>query len=149
MSSLLAKAKVKLINARNDYKCIGQDDAFLDDCCYNLQQAIELALKYSVKCYGIRYIENHDIRAQLNSLKGVGVTVPDYDRLRILAEEINRWEKTSRYFEDFTESLDTVEEVFRICENVINFAEKIVVEQAPQVNEIPDRRAEKIETAKK
>lgn len=41
MSKLLARAKVDLKNANDDYKRMGTDDAYVDDCCYNLQQAIE------------------------------------------------------------------------------------------------------------
>lgn len=46
MSKLLERAKVKRENAENSYKKIQLNDAYLDDCCYNLQQAVEMTLKY-------------------------------------------------------------------------------------------------------
>ena len=49
MSKLLERAKVKLENAQNDYDKIQKSDAYLDDCCFNLQQAIEFTLKYIVE----------------------------------------------------------------------------------------------------
>lgn len=38
MSKLLRRAKVKLQNVENNYAKIGVDDAYLDDCCYNLHK---------------------------------------------------------------------------------------------------------------
>ena len=49
MSKLLARAKVRLKNAQNDYYYLSVDDAYVDDCCYNLQQCIEYCLKYIVE----------------------------------------------------------------------------------------------------
>ena len=39
------------------------DDAYIDECCFNLQQVVEFTLKYIVEMSGEEYIENHDIRA--------------------------------------------------------------------------------------
>ena len=71
MSKLLKRAKVKLHNALHNYHLIAEDDAYLDDCCYNLQQAMELALKFLVEIHGEPYIRNHDLRAQLNSFSAL------------------------------------------------------------------------------
>ena len=73
MSKLYERALVKLENAENGYKKISQNDAYLDDCCYNLQQSIEMMLKYCVEMSGESYVENHDIRAQINKLDKKGV----------------------------------------------------------------------------
>ena len=71
MSKLLARAKAKKYSADNSYNLMSIDDAYIDECCFNLQQAIEFTLKYLVEMSGERYIENHDIRAQINKLKSL------------------------------------------------------------------------------
>jgi HEPN domain-containing protein len=52
MSKLLARAKAKRTNAENNYNYMSIDDAYIDECCFNLQQAIEFSLKYLVEMYG-------------------------------------------------------------------------------------------------
>lgn len=76
MSKLLKRAIVDLEDANNNYNKIGVDDAYLDKCCYNLQQSIEKTLKFIVEMNGADYVENHDIRAQLNKLQQLNVSVP-------------------------------------------------------------------------
>ena len=71
MSKLLARAKAKKSSAENSYNNMSLDDAYIDECCFNLQQAIEFTLKYLVEMSGERYIENHDIRAQINKLNKI------------------------------------------------------------------------------
>jgi len=126
MSKLLARAKVKRINAENDYAKLDQDDAFLDDCCYNLQQAIELALKYLVELNGENYVENHDIRAQINKLKNIGVNLPFEADLRHLAAIINSWEAESRYNDDFTAILEDIKDVRILADKVIQYCDNLV-----------------------
>ena len=72
MSRLLSRAKVKLENAENSYKKMDIDDAYVDECCYNLQQAIEMGLKAVVELNGLDIAENHDLRANLNVLNKNG-----------------------------------------------------------------------------
>lgn len=126
MSKLLARAKVKRINAENDFDLLDQDDAFLDDCCYNLQQAIELALKYLVEMYGENYVENHDIRAQINKLKNMGINLPFESELRHLASVINSWEAESRYNDEFTAIIEDIKEVRALADKVIQYCETLV-----------------------
>ena len=71
MSKLLSRAVVALENAEHNYKMVGQDDCFMDACCYNLQQSIEFSLKFLVEMTGQQYAENHDIRANINLLNCV------------------------------------------------------------------------------
>ena len=76
MSKLLARAKAKRANVINSYQQMSLDDAYIDECCYNLQQGIEFCLKYVVEMLGESYVETHDIRAQLNMLKKLNVEIP-------------------------------------------------------------------------
>ncbi|MGN0153712.1 MAG: HEPN domain-containing protein [Lachnospiraceae bacterium] len=69
MSKLLARAKVNLENAKNSYSKMGIDDAYVDDCCYNLQQVIEKTLKYIVEMNGSRYAETFCLGAELKQME--------------------------------------------------------------------------------
>lgn len=124
MSKLLSRAKVNMVNVRNNYKMIPVDDAYLDNCCYNIQQAIELTLKFIVEIYGGKYAENHDIRAQLNKLSKLSVHVPMENELRNMAVTLNSWEAESRYMDSFTAILADLDDAIKIADELIKFAEK-------------------------
>lgn len=125
MSKLLARAKVKFFNSQSNYIRIGQDDAFLDETCYNLQQTIELCLKYMVEMQGDEYIENHDIRAQLNKLD----YVPNKEKLIQMASTINSWEAESRYNDNFTALIEEINAVREIAGKLIEHCESLVTEE--------------------
>ncbi len=52
---------------------MGDDDAYQDDCCYNLQQSIDMVLKAIAEHHEEQYVENHDVRANLNNMNRMGV----------------------------------------------------------------------------
>ena len=126
MSKLLARAKIKRINAEHDYRHISEDDAYLDDCCYNLQQSIEFALKYIVEMSGENYAENHDVRAQLNKLKNLGVEVPFRNEVRALASTLNSWEAESRYNDDFMAVIEDVDDARALADKIIAWCDGMV-----------------------
>jgi len=128
MSKLFARAKVKHENAESNYLRIGQDDAFLDETCYNLQQCIELALKYIVEMNGENYIENHDVRAQLNTLKNIGVDLPMAQEIRSMAGTLNSWEAESRYNDNFSALIEDVEAARLIAFKLLSYCETLAVE---------------------
>ena len=126
MSKLLARAKVKRANAENNYMRISEDDAFLDDCCYNLQQAIEFTLKYIVELNGCNYMETHDLRPQLNKLKSLGVEIPNAEKIRRMASTLNSWEAESRYNDEFTSLIEDVDEAMELADELIAYADSLV-----------------------
>ena len=128
MSKLLKRAKVKLHNALHNYHLIAEDDAYLDDCCYNLQQAMELALKFLVEIHGEPYIRNHDLRAQLNKLNMLGVEVPYYEEISRMAATLNSWEAESRYKDSFSALIDEIDAAAEYAKALISFAENKVKE---------------------
>lgn len=128
MSKLLARAKVKRVNAENDYHSISLDDAYLDDCCYNLQQSIELGLKYIVELSGENYVENHDVRAQLNVLRNIGVTLPFEDKIRHMAVTLNSWETESRYNDNFMSLIEDIDEARELADIVLSYCDSLVTE---------------------
>ena len=127
MSKLLARAKAKKFNADNSYIYISVDDAYVDECCFNLQQTIEFCLKYLVEINGEHYIENHDIRAQMNKLKSLGKFIPCEEKLRLMASTINSWEVETRYNDNFVALLEDIDEVRIIATELIDYCEKLVI----------------------
>lgn len=126
MSKLLARAKVKLINAKNDYYNLSIDDAYADDCCYNLQQTIEYCLKYMVEMNGENYVENHDIRAQLNKLDNLNVKLKCFDDIRHIATTLNDWQTQTRYNDDFIATKQDIDEALAIAEKLISYCDDLV-----------------------
>ena len=126
MSKLLARAKVKYRNALNDYYQFSVDDAYIDDCCYNLQQSIEYCLKYIVELNGSNYVENHDIRAQLNKLKELKAKFPFEEAIRKNASIINSWETESRYNNDFTALIEDIDEIMSLTKDIIDYSDSLV-----------------------
>lgn len=126
MSKLLARAKVKYRNALNDYYQFSVDDAYIDDCCYNLQQSIEYCLKYIVELNGSNYVENHDIRVQLNKLKELKAKFPFEEVIRKNASIINSWETESRYNDDFTALIEDIDEIMSLTKDIIDYSDSLV-----------------------
>lgn len=126
MSKLLARAKVRLVNAQNDYIYLSVDDAYIDDCCFNLSQAVEFSLKYLVEMNGENYIENHDVRAQMNKLKMMGVEIPFEKELRLYASLLNSWETESRYNDNFVALFDDINDILELTKKLIDYCDKLV-----------------------
>lgn len=134
MSKLFARAKVKLINAKNDYYRLSIDDAYVDDCCYNLQQCIELCLKFFVEMNGENYIENHDARAQLNLISKQNFKFEFYNQIRNLASTINEWRVETRYNDDFTALKEDIDKILKLAEELVAYLDTLVIEQTKSTN---------------
>ena len=129
MSKLLARAKAKKFSADNSYNFMSIDDAYIDECCFNLQQAIEFTLKYLVEMSGENYIENHDIRAQMNKLKNLGQFIPCEEKLRQMASTINTWAVETRYNDNFVALLDDINDARIIADDLIEYCDKLVTSE--------------------
>ena len=127
MSKLLARAKAKKFSADNSYNYISVDDAYIDECCFNLQQAIEFCLKYLVEISGEKYIENHDIRAQMNILKRLEKYIPCEEQLRQMASTLNSWAVETRYNDNFVALIEDIEDAKVIAEELILYCDKQVI----------------------
>lgn len=127
MSKLLARAKAKKFSADNSYNYISVDDAYIDECCFNLQQAIEFCLKYLVEISGEKYIENHDIRAQMNILKRLEKYIPCEEQLRQMASTLNSWAVETRYNDNFVALIEDIEDAKVIAEELIIYCDKQVI----------------------
>lgn len=126
MSRLLSRAKANYLMAEYIYTRVGEDDVYMDSCCYSLSQTVELALKFIVEMTGNNYAENHDIRANLNILARVSFELPFESELREKAKLIYEWETESRYKESFVAAYADVDEVRLLAKNVLDFAENLI-----------------------
>lgn len=126
MSKLLKRAKVNRKIVADNYALINTDDAYLDSCCYNIQQTIELTLKFLIEINGGAYVENHDIRAQLNKLSKLSISVPKELELRNMAVTLNSWEAESRYLDSFTAVIADLDDAIDIADSLISFADNSV-----------------------
>ena len=139
MSKLLARAKVKLENAERNYLKMTEEDAYRDDCCYNLQQAIEMTLKCIVELHGERYAENHDIRANIKILNRIGVELPCQKELRDMASTLYGWETESRYRDSFVSLTEDIEQARIIAKELISYCEGCFSEaEAECMKQIPE-----------
>ena len=127
MSKLLARAKAKRTNAENNYNYMSIDDAYIDECCFNLQQAIEFSLKYLVEIFGENYVENHDIRAQMNKLEKMDKFIPCEEKLRQMASIINSWEVETKYNDNFVALIEDIDDVRKILDELINYCDSLTI----------------------
>lgn len=124
MSKLLSRAQVALENAEHNYKLIQQDDAYLDAACYNIQQAIEFALKFLVEMTGQQYAENHDIRANINILNRVDYHISYEAEIKNMASTLYSWETETRYKDSFVAVIADVENAFAYARALVDEAQK-------------------------
>lgn len=129
MSKLLARAKAKKFNADNSYFFIPNDDAYIDECCFNLQQTIELCLKYIVEMSGEEYAESHDIRAQMNILKRIDQYIPCEEKLRMIASTINSWAVETKCNDNFSALIEDIADARIIASELIEYCETLVCEK--------------------
>lgn len=141
MSKLLARAKVKRENAENSYNKMSEDDAYRDDCCYNLQQAIEMTLKAIVELHGEQYAENHDVRANLNILNRNEIKIPDEKEIRSMASTIYGWETESRYKDSFVSLQEDIDQARIIADHLIEYCDGLLKEvNVDSMKDIPDKK---------
>ena len=126
MSRLLSRAKANYLMAEYIYTRVGEDDVYMDSCCYSLSQTIELALKFIVEMTGNNYAENHDIRANLNILSRSSFELPFESELRNKAKLLYEWETESRYKESFVAAYADVDEVRALAKDILDFAENLI-----------------------
>ena len=130
MSKLLNRAKVDIENAKHNLERISHDDVHLDAGCFQVQQAIEKTIKFIVEIHGGNYVQNHDIRANINKLDEMNRPLPEDLKsvLRSKAAQLAAWEATTRYGEDFYSDAQELTEMIALAEKTVEVAESLVQE---------------------
>lgn len=70
----LNRAKSNLLRAKEDIRLTG---VFLEDLCFDAQQAAEKAIKGVLIHFGIPFPYVHDLAALLDLIEGAGQPIPD------------------------------------------------------------------------
>ena len=111
----LNRARSSLAIARNRVP-----DAYLEDLCFEAQQAAEKAIKALMIRRGIDFPHVHDLARLLSMLEGSGETIPDAVRQ---AGKLTRFASITRYPTDlavaerhYAEAVDTASTVLRWVE---------------------------------
>lgn len=124
MDRLLQRSQVMRENAELDYKKAGIDNAYLEDCCFNLQQCMELSLKHAIRTQSPDVLEgilsSHDICAHLDLLNSLGVFLPCEERLRLHADRITGWESAFAAGDDFTASMEEIDAARDCADDLLN-----------------------------
>ena len=103
-----------------------EDDAFLDETCYNLEQCIDMCLKYLLEMNGENLFDTNDVRVLINKLKMIDAKIPYEDRLRSMSNILNDWDIQLTCTGAVEPTLDDVIKVKKIAENLIEYCDKIV-----------------------
>ncbi len=117
----LNRARSNLIQARGGGQLPG---VYLEDLCFNAQQAAEKATKAVLIALGIRFPYAHDLSELLNLVEQAGRALPEHIRQ---AARLSDYAVEARY-PGFAEpvSREEYEEAVSIAEGVVNWAQEIV-----------------------
>ena len=107
-----------LQQAKSALKCVSTDEAFLDVACFETQQALEFLLKAILQENGVPYEKTHDIRYLLELLSNTGFAFEKQEAMELLSDTITDWEENSRYGKGVRTTVQTVQRVHNLYENL-------------------------------
>ena len=116
----LNRANSSLVIAKKD-----SDDVYLEDLCYQAQQAVEKAIKAVLIKYDVKFPYVHDIAKLLVLLSEAGLDAPEYIRE---SERLTPYASISCYpnisppvdKEDYYKFIEIAERVVHWAEGIIN-----------------------------
>jgi HEPN domain-containing protein len=99
---------------------------YLEDLCFNAQQATEKAIKALLIQHDIEFPYVHDLSSLLTLLEGAGQELPEFVKQ---AERLTRFAVFTRYpgisppvtEEEYKEAVSLAEEVVRWAEGIVKF----------------------------
>lgn len=125
MSKLLNRASTKIDIAHAAWSKRDVDDAYVDATCFNIQQSMEMTLKYLIELSGNSYPRSHRIESIISVLDNIGVSASQIDAIRNKAAMYSVWESDSMYSDDFAVSSSDVLEAFQLTKDLIEYAKSI------------------------
>jgi len=119
----LKRAKSNLIRARSEIEGV-----YLEDLCFDAQQAAEKAIKAVLIYRGVRFLYSHDLAELLTLAEKTGEPIPD---IVMQAAKITRYAVAARY-PGIIEPVSRQEysEAILLAENVLAWAEGVVQSKA-------------------
>lgn len=95
--------------AANLIKYYEQDEMYLNDVAYNLQQCIEKTLKAFLECKGVTVPQTHNIHKLISMSENNGSAVIITDWIIQNQYEIETWESDTRYNFDISLELERIQ----------------------------------------
>ncbi len=86
-----------------------QDEMYLNDVAYNLQQCIEKTLTAFLECKGVTIPQTHSIHKLVSMSKNNGSAVIITDWIEANQYEIETWESDTRYNFDMTLEFERIQ----------------------------------------
>lgn len=96
--------------AREIYRILRNDEAFLNGIAYHLQQSVEKLLKAFLECKGVTVPNTHDIYKLVRMSRDNGSNVIMTSWLEDRADTLTRWKMDTRYNMDYTVESEKVRE---------------------------------------
>lgn len=86
-----------------------QDEMYLNDVAYNLQQCVEKTLKAFLECKGVTIPQTHSIHKLISMSKNNGSAAIITDWIAANQYEIETWESDTRYNFDMTLEFERIQ----------------------------------------
>ncbi len=120
--TLFTKALENYNLAVNTYNTMGNDEVYLNYVGYNLQQALELCIKYLLEENGVEYKKTHNIDQLIRSAEENGVDLYLTDYIKEHSEMFTEWEGNARYIVDYQVAKSKIEHAI---ENMGSYLEEV------------------------
>jgi len=120
----LNRARSNLKRAKADFRL---EDVYLEDLCFDAQQAVEKAIKAILIFRKVEFPYIHDLARLLTILEESGLKIPDNIKR---AETLTPFAVMTRYpavFEPVTEK--QYKEAVELAANLLHWVEKIITEE--------------------
>ena len=122
----MSEEKTLFDKARTNYEVAaillansGDDEAFLNQAGYHLQQAVELAIKFELEISGVEYVKTHDIDQLIRLAKNnkVDLHLPEY--IEDHSEMFSAWESKTRYILGYLIEREKIEKSLAAVETML------------------------------
>lgn len=101
-----------------------EQDVYLEDLCFNVQQAVEKALKALLINYNVEFPYTHNITELLTLLQDTGQSLPDFVRT---SARLTRFAVTLRYPRIFRPiKQEEYEQALAIAERVVRWVAGLI-----------------------
>lgn len=117
----IRKAFICLEHAEIDFININVDDAYLDSCCFNLQQSMEFLLNGIVEMCGLKCALNHEIGANLSILDEAKIEIPYKQDIEDIVNLLDSWKTDGRCNDPFIELMGNIEDVMKYVNALIKY----------------------------
>ena len=133
--TLLDKAKQNVNVAKMIFNSSRGDEIYLNYIGYILQQAVELAVKHGMECFGIEYPRIHDIEQLILKCKDEGIDIGITDYVDDHSEMFTQWEAKTRYIKNYRLESRKIEKALEEVPKLIESIDKNVEQTYEQVEE--------------